>query len=128
LTAYQKLTCPLKFLLLPISGIDKMYLIIKFTQTTQQNEFFHQYRKNIQPLSTLGFKETSKIFINEVLIADPKAHFFGQLEILKLKTILNMCGLRTSKSTYERTQNLMQFKLTLRKTWRLLVLVQISKC
>ena len=71
--AYQKLLSSLKSDKLPTT-IDKIYrirqskrIIIKFTQTNQRNEFFQQYRKNIQSLSALGFKETGRIYINEVL-------------------------------------------------------------
>ena len=54
--------------------IDKIYrirktkrVIVKFITTTKRDSFFSAYRKNIIDNSKLGFKDTSKIYINEVL-------------------------------------------------------------
>ena len=81
--AYQKIIDALKSTRLPLTGVDKIYrikqskrVIIKFTQTTQRNEFFNLYRKNIQPLSALGFKESGNIYINEVLSREQNTLFW----------------------------------------------------
>lgn len=54
--------------------VDKIYrirqtkrVVVKFLQSKKRDEFFNAYRKNILDISKLGFKETDKIFINEVL-------------------------------------------------------------
>lgn len=83
LIAYKKIVETLKSPKLAAAGIDKIYrvrqskrVIVKFTQTSQRDEFFQLYRKNIQPLSALGFKETGKIYINEVLSREQSSLFW----------------------------------------------------
>lgn len=56
------------------SDIDKIYrirksnrIVIKFLQSTKRDDFFYTYRKNIIDISKLGFKENTKVYINEVL-------------------------------------------------------------
>ena len=67
----------------PVSDIDTIYrirqskrIIIKFLHTNKRDFFFQNYRKNIMSTTDLGFLETSKIFINEVLSAKQSTLFW----------------------------------------------------
>ena len=51
-------------------------VIIKFTQTKKRDQFFQLYRKNLCSTTDVGFKESSRIYINEELSREQSALFW----------------------------------------------------
>ena len=64
----------------PILDIDSIYrikqtkrVVIKFLHSYKRNQFFQTYKKNILNTCDIGFQESSKIYVNEVLSPEQNA-------------------------------------------------------
>ena len=51
-------------------------IIVKFTQTKKRDQFFQLYRKKLCNTTDIGFKENSRIYVNEVLSKEQSTLFW----------------------------------------------------
>ncbi|KAF6037326.1 hypothetical protein EB796_004359 [Bugula neritina] len=81
----EKLKCELQ----PYHDIDSIFrvktsdkVIIKFIHAHKRDKFFGSFRKNPLNATDLGFKDNSKLYINEVL-SKPQAALFHETRMFK---------------------------------------------